>query len=332
MIKRFGAIDGLRTIACIGIVMMHIQTKNQYEMEGFISNRVIPSFTNFVFLFMVLSSFGMCVGYYDKMITGKQNLTVFYKKRYFKIIPFFSILVLIDFLRSPSISSFYEVVADLSLMFGLFNNNITVLGVGWFLGLIFAFYLLFPFFCTLLESKKRAWVCFSIAIVMNYICGSYFQIGRQNIVYCMCYFLLGGLIYLYREPLECFSADHQIICLLLLCVSVACYYQVGTSTITIMSVAALLLVYAIGRSGGLLDNRVTKWISSISMEIYLSHMAVFQVVKQLKINTRFGNGVFQYLITVATVLVGAACFSFVMQKSIEYVIDKLERKAKINVN
>lgn len=31
---RYGAIDGLRTIACFGIVMMHMAANNSYEISG----------------------------------------------------------------------------------------------------------------------------------------------------------------------------------------------------------------------------------------------------------------------------------------------------------
>ena len=47
--KHYGAVDGLRTIACIGIVMMHMATNNEYQIQGFVYQRLIPAFTNFVF-------------------------------------------------------------------------------------------------------------------------------------------------------------------------------------------------------------------------------------------------------------------------------------------
>ena len=33
--KRYGAIDGLRAIACLGIVMMHVKTNDAYAIDGF---------------------------------------------------------------------------------------------------------------------------------------------------------------------------------------------------------------------------------------------------------------------------------------------------------
>lgn len=52
--KHYKSIDGLRTIAAVGIVMMHMRANNNYEIGGYVYNKIIPSFTNFVFLFMVI--------------------------------------------------------------------------------------------------------------------------------------------------------------------------------------------------------------------------------------------------------------------------------------
>ena len=115
-------------------------------ITGFVYEGLIPSFTNFVFLFMVISGFGICCGYYEKILKGKISLSDFYGKRFKKILPFFAALVVLDLMMSPSLSSVHEGFADLTLLFGFLPNDITVIGVGWFLGLIFVFYLCFPFF------------------------------------------------------------------------------------------------------------------------------------------------------------------------------------------
>ena len=83
--KHYKAIDGLRTIACIGIVMMHVRANTTYDIQGFLYNRVISSLTDFVFLFMVISAFGMCCGYFDRMINNQISLEDFYAKKQLKI-------------------------------------------------------------------------------------------------------------------------------------------------------------------------------------------------------------------------------------------------------
>lgn len=87
--RKYHGIDGLRAIACVGIAMMHIQANTSYEIKGFVYERLIPSFTDFVYLFMAISAFGMCCGYYEKVLNGKVNWTDFYKKRYMKILTCF---------------------------------------------------------------------------------------------------------------------------------------------------------------------------------------------------------------------------------------------------
>ena len=68
-IKRYQAVDSLRVLLCIGIVMTHVMTNNTYQLNGFVFDRLIPSFPNFVFLFMVISAFAMCCGYFEKYET-----------------------------------------------------------------------------------------------------------------------------------------------------------------------------------------------------------------------------------------------------------------------
>lgn len=41
--KHYKSIDGLRTIAAVGIVMMHMRANNNYEIGGYVYNKIIPS-------------------------------------------------------------------------------------------------------------------------------------------------------------------------------------------------------------------------------------------------------------------------------------------------
>lgn len=76
--------------------------------------------------------------------------------------------------------------------------------------------------------------------------------------------------------------------------------------------------------GGVLQNKVTKFISGISMEIYLSHMVIYRAIERLGMNQMIGNGWFQYMITVILVLCGTTIFAIVMQKIIKTVGKKLD--------
>ena len=317
--ERFHAIDGLRTMACIGIVMMHMKSNNSYKIDGFFYNLIIPSFTDFVFLFMVISAFGLCCGYYDKMLK-ETDLIEFYKKRYSKVFPFFAILVFISVGLEHDLTAVYEGLADLTLVFGLFPNNIEVIGVGWFIGVVFAFYFMFPFFCTLISTKKKAWWTFAIALLLNFLCVEYFKIGRSNIVYCACYFFAGGIIYLYREKLRVLKS-FRILSLVIL--TVAFYYWFGANTFTCLMVSSTLLIFALTKGGKILQNRLTKFISCISMEIYLSHMVIFRLLEKLHLNYIAGNAVFQYVVTVILTLIGSIVFSMVVIRVIKIIKNKI---------
>lgn len=98
---------------------------------------------------------------------------------------FFGALVLLDIIMLPSVASLYEGFADITLLFGFLPKagNISVIGVNWFLGLIFVFYLVFPFFCVLIENKRRAWIVFVVSLIYNFVCANYFVVGRSNILY-----------------------------------------------------------------------------------------------------------------------------------------------------
>lgn len=321
--QHYGSIDGLRTIAAIGILAMHVAANNSYAISGFLYDSVIGSFGNFVFLFMVISAFGMCAGYYDRIINNQISIIDFYKKRFVKILPFFSVLVLVDLLVSPSLNSLYEGFADITLLFGLLPNagNISVIGVGWFIGLVFVFYLCFPFFCCLISTKKRAWISFAISLIYNFACSNYFNVGRSNILYSACFFLAGGLIYLYRDELK--AHINKWIMLLVVWLFIAGYYLISDNVMFCLLVSSLVVIYAIISWGGVLQNRFTSFISSVSMEIYLSHMFIFRIIEKLKLNTVIGNGWIQYLFTVTIVFIGSVVFSLLMQKTIQKVRYKL---------
>ena len=310
-------------IACIGIMMMHLRANNNYEITGYFYNTVIPSFTNFVFLFMTVSAFGMCCGYYEKVMKQTISLSDFYAKRFKKILPFFGVLVLIDVVLSPSRAALYEAFADLTLLFGFLPNagNISVIGVGWFLGLVFVFYLCFPFFCVLLANKKRAWLSFAVSLLYNFVCAEYFEVGRSNILYSACFFLAGGLIYLYRKEL---TKVTPCITAVLAVASIIAYYLMGGYAMNCLAVSVCLLAFAITATGRVLKNRITRFFSGISMEIYLSHMVLFRVIERLGLNTRFGNSWLQYLITVVLVLTETVIFSVVMKQVIYVVQQKMQ--------
>ena len=59
-------------------------------------------------------------------------------------------------------------------------------------------------------------------------------------------------------------------------------------------------------------------------------MVLFRVIERLGLNTRFGNGWGQYLITVVLVLAATVIFSFVMKKAIYGAESKIQTLCSTN--
>lgn len=257
---RYEGIDGLKAYAILGIVLMHVLSNGKYALGGFVFEQLIPSFTNLVFLFMMVSGFGMCCGYYQKIIDKSISVGEFYGKRYAKVWPYFALLCALDFVISPSKEALYEVLANLTLVQGLLPNmNISVIGVSWTLAVIFVFYLLFPFFCFLLENKKRAWLALTVAAIYNVLCTAYFfdanhviaHFGaRTNILYCAVYFVAGGMIFLYRKKIAGFANYHKVVAGVILTAATIGYFVIGSSTITMLAFCIAILGYTIGCNRG----------------------------------------------------------------------------------
>ena len=330
MKEKYEGIDGLKAYAIISIVLMHVIANGEYRIKGFVFERLIPSFANLVFLFMMVSGFGMCCGYYQKIFDQKINVEDFYKKRYIKIWPYFALLCALDFMISPSRESLFEVFANLTLCQGLLPQaNISVIGVSWTLAVIFVFYMLFPFFCFLIENKKRAWGVAVIALVFNWLCSFYFNAGRKNIVYDAIYFIAGGLIFLYRKELAEFASKYKVIAGAILLIATVAYFAVGGNTLTMLFFCVAALVYTLGcNRGGVLVNPVAKFLGGISFEIYLCHMVIYRVLEKLHLVHLFGNGLLAYSFTAVAVISGSVVFSVCAK----WFLNKIETFLKERVN
>ena len=63
-------------------------------------------------------------------------------------------------------------------------------------------------------------------------------------------------------------------------------------------------------------NRITNFVSGINMEIYFSHMIVFQIVEKLGLKRRIRNGWIQYVCKRCDCVFGNNSFSVVVKRLI----------------
>ena len=342
--ERYEALDGLRAYAAIGIVLMHVLSNIGVKpSENYMTETLIPWFTDFTLMFMVVSGFSLCCGYYDRVKTGAITPNAFYKKRYMRILPFFACLCLLDLVMSPSVDQLFNLFANLTLCFNFIPNaQIPMIGVGWFLGLVFVFYLLFPFFVFLLDSKRSGLISMVIALVFAGLCTVHSfnsdipvsSIGRTNIIYTMPLFMTGGMIYLYREKLKMMGIRQYLFlayCIVLTIVFFA-FPEIRKGEFRSLVAELLLfgswLIYALGSKDLFLNNRVVRFISGISMEVYLCHMVMFRVVERIHLERFIADCDVLYILTCCLVIMGAMVFSWFMKK---YIIPRLLGALLINI-
>lgn len=333
IIKHYYGIDGIRTYAAFGIVLMHIGANAGYVINSFIYNNVIAKTGSFVQLFFIVSAFGMCMGYYDRIKENRISIDNFYKKRLKKILPFFLFLVVLDLcINWNGFSSLYEGIANLTLLFGFLpNSNISVIGVGWALGVIFAFYWLFPVIVFGIYTKKRAWFTLLISIFFYFACSEYFlvnnEVVRCNFLYWSCYFIVGGILYLYKDFIITFLRDKKVIFTLITLLITCVYFIIPLQNevyylISTMLVFSFWVIYAITFKCVVLANPVTRFISGISLEIYLAHMMIFRIGEKIHLAHITGNDSVDYVIMIIFVIGGTIVFACAFQKIFQWFMNK----------
>ena len=222
--------------------------------------------------------------------------------------------------------SAYEVYANLTLCFNLLPNpKIEVIGVGWFLGIVFLFYMLFPFFVFMIDNKKRAWKSLILALGFVVIAMLYFYTpefvdknpGRKNIIFCAPLFISGGIMYLYREFINKFVNRYLWLVLFCCIFYTIAYFAFPLNGFFHYIVELILfsfwLFYAIGSKDFILNNRIVQYLSSISMEIYLAHMVIFRIVERLHIEKIISQPDLYYISMCVLVIGGVIVFAHIMK-------------------
>lgn len=345
--ERYDNLDGLRTISCLCIIAMHIKANGEYSINPLLQAFMI-SWTHFVLLFLMISGFGMFCGYYEKFKTGEITLNRFYGKRYTKILPFFVLLILIDIVMNKSIFHVVEGITEATMVFGLLpNNQPDVIGVSWTLGVIFLFYILFPFFVFMFWTKRRAWFSFLMSILISIFCTIYYFtnkfvtedfVARHNFLYCAPFFAGGAMVYLYRIKIKSFITKYRWLSLVVgLCLSMICFFLPNDGDnadlfilLRYLPVFLFWLMYAISVESKLLNNKVTNFLSGISMEMYLSHMLIFRIVEKLKGLYIFGHGYASLFLAFLLVVSGLLIFIWAWKTIANKVFLEIGKRKRVN--
>lgn len=297
--RHYNDLDGFRAIAAFAIVVMHVFLRGAYgadlahgdgtDLLSLIQT-IVSSLGTFVTLFFIISGFGLCCGYYDRIKNAEITPERFYTKRIAKLLPFFALLVLLDIIGTGGKDSLWEAFADITMVFNLLPDlNIEVIGVGWALGVIFLFYFLFPFFVYTISTKRRAWLTFAVSIALSLSCVFYFHKTNGNLddrrfIYQAMFFVAGGLLFLYKDRIGSMGKIGRIVTLVIAIGALPLLYVSGPAWTTNLRQLVLWvpwMVFAIASDHRIFSNRIAKFFSGISFEIYLSHLFIFQVFNML---------------------------------------------------
>ena len=171
-------------------------------------------------------------------------------------------------------------------------------------------------------------------MIFNVICRIYFFDNnhvisgfdvRGNIIYSAMFFMLGGILFLYKNSIYEFCQKKKILIALLTVIIAGIYFYQGKSEPFIMLVLFGLLLYSIAspnNTGKILSNKFTKFIGNISLEIYLCHMVFYRMIEKVHMNHLFGNKILSYIVTVIMTLACAIIFSCV----VKYLLEKMMQK------
>ena len=341
--KYYNNFDGLRSISCLLIILLHIEANTHYSFFSEKMKEVFGSFSYLTIFFMMISSFCLCASYLSKFLDGTINIESFYKKRYGKIIPFLAVISLIGILYQPTIPHFYDLIIELPILHGFLpaDKTIDMNGVTWFLGVIFIFYFIFPAFTVLLKNKRRAWKSFVISLLIAFICENHYfteqflilPITTQHFfIYDLHVFVLGGIFYLYAESLQQTLGAKKIfkiLCFIVCIIMTALFYLLPDKILNIRIQQYKLLIlfssyfiFAISFPSKVLDNKFVKYLSGISLELYLGHMIVFRFCEKIGLPYWFGDSIISYIFTVCIVIVlltiGIICYKFLLNRIISF--------------
>lgn len=89
---------------------------------------------------------------------------------------------------------------------------------------------------------------------------------------------------------------------------------------------ALWLIYAIGSNDKVLNNSMVRYLSAISMEIYLSHMFIYRIVERVHLENFISQNNLLYIVTSLLTIAGVIGFSHIMKYYVlQPIVKRFER-------
>lgn len=307
---RLKGLDGIRALCALFVLWGHMAQKDFVCWD--ITPLHLPECAAYVFF----SISGVLAGF---RIDTIQSPGVFYFKKARRILPLYYSYILITIVVFLSLGRASEVF-NIRLLYYLFlvpsipfilSQGILPLVHLWFIGTLLLFYLSVPLFARLNESKRRfyaltiATIWFAIKLLAKIFEGGV----AYRFIACTCFDVLYlgvwcGLLLKDGKSIEGVKAIAISIITWCLFLSSGLYAHLIPAPIRIEYISALALIIIFTqqtkRSSYLLENRVSRFIGSISYEIYVGHILLIIVLSQFYRN--LGTGAADWIIYLATTL------------------------------
>ena len=130
-------------------------------------------------------------------------------------------------------------------------------------------------------------------------------------------FIGGGLVYLYREEIKTICEKYRGIFLVGCMAASIFWYKIPEDSKSLFYIGTLMLYclwlsYAIGSNSKFLSSKPMKFLSSISMEMYLAQMIIFRIVEKMHLLYVLGDkgisGWISFLLAFVLTGLGLICF------------------------
>lgn len=192
-ILRHESLDWLRGLTAISIMMYHTFSFNFHALDSstFLGRLGIYG----VSIFFILSGLSMAIVYHDYFKT-KRSIISFYFKRILRIFPLFWLTFVFVLLLNWKVESFHVFIVNLFFIFGIDENEHSIVPGGWSVGSEMVFYAFTPFILMAYTYKK--WIGRFI-IMLLILFGSIYAFNKLKDVT-----LLAEYWYLYVAPFNNF--------------------------------------------------------------------------------------------------------------------------------
>lgn len=313
-------VDGLRAICALIILLGHIPAKSFTDWT--IISLPLPVCVAYVFF--VIS--GFLAGNGMANIVSSRKYLIKKVKRIFPLYFSYilvSVVVFVILHRSEEIINsriWYYLLILPSIPFCKSVGLVPLVHL-WFIGSLFLFYLAFSLFAKLCYNKgdRNAIVCasiiclvwFSIKMICRFVLGNNSFAYRFVSVTCFDVFfvgVIGGIIVRKHAPLSAVLATIIMVVSWLLLLLSSFYGHYIPAPIRIEYIAFLSLIILISQqkasSASFLDNKIFRWLASISYEIYVTQILVIILLSSFytSLNLIFCDFAI-YLVSVMIVLV-----------------------------